>query len=134
MHAITDEMEIPAEAKTASKLRKDLKVATDYLSTEMKRMKNFNKEEECLLLPAMAASMLGISSQAIEKRIKSGTLKDFVVFGRVYVSGKQVDELMRKRIKHLLDSGMDKNKIEAKMYEKMIVNAKIARRRAKKTV
>lgn len=115
------------ESKTVS----DLKVATDYLKAEMKRMKELTKKEEALLPPVQAAAMLGISPQAIEKRMREGSLRSYKVFGKNYLAGKQIEEMMIERIKRLVAAGTDKNKLEETMYKKMAVNSKLAIKKSK---
>ncbi len=115
------------ESKTVS----DLKVATDYLKAEMKRMKELTKKEEALLPPVQAAAMLGISPQAVEKRVREGSLRSYKVFGKTWLAGKQIEEMMIERIKRLIAAGEDKNKLEEIMYKKMAVNSKLAIKKSK---
>lgn len=115
----------------ASKTMSDLKIATDYLKTEMKRMKELTKKEEALLPPVQAAAMLGISPQAVEKRVREGSLRSYKVFGKTWLAGKQIEEMMIERIKRLVAAGTDKNKLEEIMYKKMAVNAQLTIKQAK---
>ena len=116
-----------AESKTV----RDLKVAAKYLKTEMKRMKELTKEEEALVPPTQAAAMLGISPQAIDKRMREGSLRSYKVFGRSWLAGKQIEEMMIERIKRLIAAGTDKNKLEESIYKKWVVNSKLATKKGK---
>ena len=116
-----------AESKTVS----DLKIASNYLKTEMKRMKELTKKEEALVPPTQAAAMLGISPQAIEKRMREGSLRSYKVFGKNYLAGKQIEEMMVERITRLLAAGTDKNRLEESIYQKMIINSKLAMKKGK---
>lgn len=114
--AVTNANDIPSES--------EWKKAMKRVQDETKRMKKLMKQEEMLLLPVQAAAMIGISPQAMERRIKDGSIRSFTIFNKVYVSGKQIDEMMNERIKSLIEAGADKNKIEEGIYKKMYLNAK----------
>lgn len=92
--------------------------------SELKRFKDLASKEGGLLIPAQAAAMIGISPQAMERKMKDGSIRHFVVAGKVWVSANQIEEMMTERVKKLLDAGEDKNKIEESMYKKMYLNAK----------
>lgn len=110
-----------------------IKEAASYFQNEMAKYRKLTKEEECLILPAQAAAMMGISPQAIESRMKEGSLKTFTVLGRHWVSGREVESIMEDRIKKALSDGVDKDELEEKILTKMTVNAKIMMKKSKKT-
>lgn len=114
-----------AKAKVAS----ELKAAVDYLKSESRKMREYSKKEEALLPPAQAAAMLGISPQAINKRIREGSLRTYQVFGKTYLAGKQIEEMMVERLHRLLAAGTDKNELEKSIYKKWVVNSKLAKDR-----
>lgn len=121
--AIDSEFDIPKE--------NEFKKAMDRISQEMKRYKAITAEEEALIMPSQAAAMIGISPQAMERKINDGSIRSFTVMGKVWVSGKQIEEIMLERVKKLIDAGEDKNKIEASMYKKMYLNAKALKKQRK---
>lgn len=108
-----------------------IKIAADYFKNEMAKYRQASKEEECLLIPSQAAAMMGISPQAVECRMKEGSLKTFTVFGRYWVSGREVEGILIERIKERIAKGGDKNEMEEKMFMKMAANAKVMSRRAR---
>lgn len=108
-----------------------IKIAADYFRDEMAKYRQAVKEEDCLILPSQAAAMMGISPQAVECRMKEGSLKTFTVFGRYWVSGREVEGIMKERINERLTKGEDKNEMEEKMFMKMAANAKVMSRRSR---
>ncbi len=112
-----------AKAKVAS----ELKAAVEFLKVESRKMKEYSKKEDALLPPAQAAAMLGISPQAINKRMREGSLRSYQVFGKTYLAGKQIEEMMVERLKRLLAAGTDKNELEKSIYKKWVVNSKLAK-------
>ena len=110
-----------------------VKQAANYFKDEMAKYRQLTKEEECLILPSQAATMLGISPQAVECRMKDGSLQTFTVLGRHWVSGKEVEGIFTERIQKKIADGNDKNEIEDKFLKKMIVNAQVMKKRAQKT-
>jgi len=119
--AMTYEETIPSEG--------EFKKAFGDLKAEYRKMKIISKREGALLLPAQAAAMMGVSPQAIEKKMKEGSISSYVILGKAWVSGNQVTDIMNKRFRSLLDSGEDKNKIEMGIYKKMILNAKAMKKK-----
>lgn len=109
----------------------DFSKAMTWMKSETQRMKDLIKQEEMLLLPVQAAAMMGISQQSLERRMKDGNIRSFTVLGKVWVSGKQVDEIMNERIQKLKKAGVEKNKIEEGIYRKMFLNAKQLRKKQK---
>lgn len=110
----------------------EFKEAVKRVRGEYKRMKELIAQEEMLLIPSQAAAMIGISPQAMERKIKDGVIRSFVCLGKVWVSGKQIDEIMNDRIKTLVKAGIDKNQIEEGMFKKMFINAKVMMNRKPK--
>ena len=117
---------------TAKKNLEAIKEAATYFRNEMAKYREYTAEEEALLLPAQAAALLGISPQAVECRMKEGSLKTFTVMGRHWVSGKEVESIMEARIKKAIAEGADKDELEMKFYKKMTANAQVMRQRAQK--
>lgn len=115
--------------KESKSVANDFIAAAKYLKNETTRLKRLCRQEEMMLLPAQAAAMLGITPQAVESRIKEGSLRSFHVLGRIFVSGKEVDEIMNERIKRLLAAGEDKSKLEEKLLKKMSANVKVMKRK-----
>lgn len=109
-----------------------VKEAASYFRDEMARYRQLTKEEECLILPAQAAAMLGISPQAIESRIKDGSLKTFHILGRTWLSGREVDADFQNRIQKLSATGKNKEEIETQFFKKMTANAQVMKKRAQK--
>jgi hypothetical protein len=124
---------MPMTATTASgdiakaKVASELKAAVEFLKVESRKMKEYSKKEDALLPPAQAAAMLGISPQAINKRMREGSLRSYQVFGKTYLAGKQIEEMMVERLKRLLAAGTDKNELEKSIYKKWVVNSKLAK-------
>lgn len=111
----------------------EIKIAADYFRQEMAKYRQFCKEEECLMLPSQAAAMLGITPQAVESRMKDGTLKTFTVFGRYWVSGREAEAVLVDRIQKRIADGEDKNEMEEKIFNKMTANALVMRKKARET-
>lgn len=120
------------KAKKKSPVVSEFKRAVSHMQSEYKRMKQLIAQEEMLLPPSQAAAMIGISPQSMERRIREGTVRSFVCLGKTWVSGKQIDEMMNERIKNLVQAGVDKNKIEQGIYDKMYLNAKAMKGRSGK--
>ncbi len=121
--AITSPEAIPSE--------NEFKKAVGDLKAEFKKMKRMSEKEGALLLPAQAAAMMGVSPQAVERKMREGAISSFRIMGKVWVSGNQVTEIMNERIRSLVRAGEDKNIIEQRIYKRMYLNAKAMKGKSK---
>ena len=119
---------VPGDTAKA-KATNELKAAVEFLKAESRKMTEYSKKEGALLPPAQAAAMLGISPQAINKRMREGSLRSYQVFGKTYLAGKQIEEMMVERLDRLLAAGTDKNELEKSIYKKWVVNSKLAKKK-----
>ncbi|MGE4488485.1 MAG: hypothetical protein AB7E95_02950 [Kiritimatiellales bacterium] len=109
-----------------------VKKAAAYFRDEIAKYKEFCKEEECLMLPSQAAAMLGISPQAVESRMKEGSLTTFTVLGRHWVSGREIENVLMDRVRKAAANGTSEADIQIKIFKKMAANATVMKRRAQK--
>jgi hypothetical protein len=99
---------------------KQLLKASDTIEAELVRLRELHDGGEYIISSAIGARILGISHQAMEDRIKKGSIQVYDSFGRNFLLGADIENQFDTRVRSLQANFENLGKYEESQVRKII--------------